>query len=68
MHPILFRLALAALPLMLLAAPGAAQSMRGPRPPVRVPEIDASSGLLAAAAVLAALAFAWEVRRRRATR
>lgn len=31
-----------------------------------VPEIDASTGLLAVAAVLAALAFVWERRRRRA--
>lgn len=34
--------------------------------PVEVPEIDVSSGLLAVAAVTAALAFAWERRRRRA--
>lgn len=33
--------------------------------PVVVPEIDASTGLLAIAAVFAALAFAWELRRRR---
>jgi len=32
--------------------------------PVAVPEIDASSGLLAVAAVLAVLAFVWERRRR----
>lgn len=31
-----------------------------------VPEIDASSGLLAVAAILAALMLAWELRRRRA--
>lgn len=31
-----------------------------------VPEIDASAGLLAVAAVLAAMALAWELRRRRA--
>ncbi|WP_101068252.1 VPEID-CTERM sorting domain-containing protein [Roseovarius salinarum] len=30
-----------------------------------VPEIDASSGLLAVAAVLAAVALAWELKRRR---
>lgn len=30
-----------------------------------VPEIDASSGLLAMAAVLAALLLAWEIKRRR---
>lgn len=33
-------------------------------PASSVPEIDASSGLLAIAAVLAALAFAWERKRR----
>lgn len=32
--------------------------------PVEVPEIDVSSGLLAVAAVTAALAFTWERRRR----
>ena len=31
-----------------------------------VPEIDASTGLLAMAAVLATLALAWEIKRRRA--
>ena len=31
-----------------------------------VPEIDAGSGLLAVAAVLAALALVWEIKRRRA--
>ncbi|MFD0857454.1 VPEID-CTERM sorting domain-containing protein [Roseovarius aquimarinus] len=34
-------------------------------PAHNVPEIDASSGLLAGAAVLAALALTWEIRRRR---
>jgi hypothetical protein len=34
--------------------------------PVRVPEIDASTGLIAVAAVAAALALAWERRRRAA--
>ena len=34
--------------------------------PVAVPEIDAGSGLLAMAAVAAALLLAWELRRRRA--
>lgn len=33
-------------------------------PSTAVPEIDASSGLLAIAALLAALAFAWERKRR----
>lgn len=38
-----------------------------PRPPVAsVPEIDASMGLLALAAVAAALAFVWERNRRMA--
>lgn len=32
---------------------------------VTVPEIDAATGIVALAAVLAALAFAWEIRRRR---
>jgi hypothetical protein len=32
-----------------------------------VPEIDASTGLLAVAAVLATLALAWEIKRRRAS-
>jgi hypothetical protein len=32
-----------------------------------VPEIDASTGLLALAAVLATLALAWEIKRRRAS-
>lgn len=36
----------------------------GNSPASSVPEIDASSGLLAVAAVLAALAFAWERKRR----
>jgi hypothetical protein len=35
-----------------------------PRPPVAVPEIDASTGMLAVAAVLAILAFVAERRRR----
>ncbi|MEI4262214.1 VPEID-CTERM sorting domain-containing protein [Roseovarius sp. D0-M9] len=34
-------------------------------PAHNVPEIDASSGLLAGAAVLASLVLAWEIRRRR---
>lgn len=35
-------------------------------PQHNVPEIDASSGLLAVAAVMAALVLAWEIKRRRA--
>lgn len=38
------------------------------RPVRQVPEIDASAGLLAMAAVLAAVALAWELRRRRHNR
>jgi hypothetical protein len=34
-------------------------------PPASVPEIDASTGLLAMAAVLAVVAFVWERNRRR---
>jgi len=34
--------------------------------PTSVPEIDASTGLLAVAALIAILAFAWERRRRQA--
>jgi hypothetical protein len=36
----------------------------GSTPPAAVPEIDASTGLLALAAVAAALLFVWERRRR----
>ena len=56
-----------------LASPGFAQQMeaeafRGRRPrPMAVPEIDASSGLLAVAAVATVLLFVWE-RNRRAKR
>ncbi|MCC6304429.1 MAG: VPEID-CTERM sorting domain-containing protein [Rhodobacteraceae bacterium] len=64
MQTLLIRLSIAAAPLMLLADPALAQLLN--RRPRVVPEIDASTGLLAAAAVLAALAFVWEVRRRRA--
>ena len=40
-----------------------------PRPPAQsVPEIDASTGLLAAAAILAAMAFVWERNRRQIDR
>jgi hypothetical protein len=35
-----------------------------PTPPRSVPEIDATTGVLAVAAVLAVLAFTWERRRR----
>lgn len=37
----------------------------GPAPASSVPEMDAASGVLAFAVVLAALALAWEIRRRR---
>jgi hypothetical protein len=36
-----------------------------PAPASSVPEMDAASGILAIAVVLAALALAWEIRRRR---
>lgn len=36
--------------------------------PANVPEIDAASGVLALAAILATLALAWELKRRRAQR
>jgi hypothetical protein len=48
------------------SGPGVGTQNRPDVTPVAVPEIDASTGLLALAAVLAALALAWEVRRRRA--
>ncbi|MDP2087123.1 MAG: VPEID-CTERM sorting domain-containing protein [Gemmobacter sp.] len=38
----------------------------GTTTPVAVPEIDGSTALLAVAAIVAALAFAWERNRRRA--
>lgn len=71
------RIALTGSLLMASSAPLLAQVSYGlhrPRPgsqPVRsavhsVPEIDASAGLLAIAAVLAITAFAWERRRRAA--
>jgi len=63
MRTFLIRLSLAALPLLVVAETAVAQSFN--RRPRVVPEIDASTGLLAAAAVFAALAFAWEVKRRR---
>lgn len=58
---------------LFMAAPLLAQSQRGIESsggragggaPVAVPEIDASTGLLALAAVAAALLFVWERRRR----
>lgn len=64
MMNLVVRLSIALGPLMVLAGPALAQTFH--RRPRVVPEIDASSGLLAAAAVFAALVFAWEVRRRRA--
>lgn len=63
MKNFLARLSIAAAPLVALAEPAFAQVYN--RRPRVVPEIDASTGLLAAAAVLAALIFAWEVKRRR---
>lgn len=64
---------------LLLAGPTLAQSARGTEAsggragggdhgaaPVAVPEIDASTGLLALAAVFAATLFVWERRRRSA--
>ena len=53
-----------------LASPGFAQHLAAtslrvrPRAPVAVPEIDASSGLLAVAAVATILLFVWERSRR----
>lgn len=75
MKKILSRIALTGSVLLVSSAPLLAQVAYGlnrPRPgarPVRsavysVPEIDASAGLLAIAAVLAIMAFAWERRRR----
>lgn len=53
---------------MLMAAPALAQSASSwwwwPRPVTNVPEIDASSGLLAIAAIAAILALVVERRRR----
>jgi hypothetical protein len=69
------RLTLAGVTFAMTSAPLLAQSFwpnwfPRPRPvgePVRsVPEIDASAGLLAVAAVLVVLAFVWERRRRAA--
>ncbi len=63
MRTFLIRLSLAALPMVMVAGPVLAQAIN--RRPRVVPEIDASTGLLAVAALFAALAFAWEVKRRR---
>lgn len=71
------RIALTGSLLLASSAPLLAQVAHGlhrPRPGARpvqssiqsVPEIDASAGLLAIAAVLAIMAFAWERRRRSA--
>ncbi|MDR5654655.1 VPEID-CTERM sorting domain-containing protein [Ruixingdingia sedimenti] len=75
MRSLVTRLTTAAVALTVTSTPLLAQSLGDvlfwwlprPRPtptPVSVPEIDASTGLLAAAAVLAALLFTWERRRR----
>jgi hypothetical protein len=66
----LFRsLALTATALAASAAPALAQSVTWhwwrPRPTSAVPEIDASTGIVAIAAVLAATAFVWERNRRK---
>lgn len=70
MKKTLTNLAFSGTMLMVSAAPLLAQPMwhrgGGHNRPHSVPEIDASAGLLAVAAVLAILAFAWERRRRAA--
>lgn len=67
MKNVISRLTFAGTMLAVSAAPLFAQSMfHRPRRPHSVPEIDASAGLLAIAAVLAVLAFVWERRRRAA--
>lgn len=70
--------ALAAVAFGTMTAPAMAQSWLwwltgggrggsgGSTTPVAVPEIDGSTALLAVAAIVAALAFAWERNRRRA--
>ncbi|MFN3294523.1 MAG: VPEID-CTERM sorting domain-containing protein [Gemmobacter sp.] len=70
--------ALAAVAFGTMTAPAMAQSLLwwltgggrggsgGSTTPVAVPEIDGSTALLAVAAIVAALAFAWERNRRRA--
>ncbi len=71
--------AVAAATFALTAAPAMAQSWfwnlltprptrptPGPSTPAAVPEIDASTAMLAMAAIAAALAFVWERSRRRA--
>lgn len=68
MKKTLSNLSISATMLAVSAAPLFAQGMfqRPGRQPHAVPEIDASAGLLAIAAVLAVLAFVWERRRRAA--
>lgn len=80
MYRTVWNAALAVSVLAMTAAPAAAQSgswlwnllrppSTSPSPsptPAAVPEIDASTGLLAVAAVLAVMALVWERRRRRA--
>jgi hypothetical protein len=46
---------------------GGSTSTDGDQVASAVPEIDASTGLLAVAAVLATLALSWEIKRRRAS-
>lgn len=45
---------------------GSTTTTTNPTTPAAVPEIDGSTAVLAVAAILAALAFAWERNRRRA--
>jgi hypothetical protein len=74
MKTLVNRIVVSSLALMTSALPLLAQEQAvsswwfrpRPRPPVTVPEIDASTGLLAVAAVLAILAFVAERRRRSA--
>jgi CHASE1-domain containing sensor protein len=64
MKSVVSRITVAGSMVALSAAPLFAQAWR-PRPH-SVPEIDASAGILAVAAVLAVMAFVWERQRRRA--
>lgn len=68
MFKTLTNIAISGAVLVTTAGPLLAQGLRyqGSRRPHSVPEIDASAGLLAIAAVLAVLAFVWERRRRAA--
>ncbi len=67
MKTTLSNLVISGMMLAMSAAPLLAQPMfHRPHRPRAVPEIDASAGLLAIAAVLAVLAFVWERRRRAA--